>query len=341
MDAAVESGADVVKLQVVFAEEILPPEAGLVPLPGGLIPLYEVFRSLQRPVDFYAALAEQTKRRGAEFLGTAFGERSVRLLEEIGVRAWKVASPELNHEPLLERLAKTGLPIILSTGVSLPMDVERALEVIRTARNSAQGQASSVILLHCLTSYPAPENQANLRSIPTMAARYNLPTGLSDHSLDPVLLPVLAAALGAILVEKHLCLSRDADGLDDQVALVPDDFARMTNALRHYSSADSIETVIDELTLEYDSERMTAALGSGVLGLAESEASCYRRTNRSLHAVGALKAGTRLNPMNTAILRTEKVLKPGIAPRHRLKVYGCRIVHDLPSGDGISWDDIE
>ena len=141
IDAAADAGADIAKVQVVFADEILPPEAGLVPLPGGDTPLYEVFRKLERPLDFYAALADRAAARGIGFLASPFGEKSVRILEEIGVGAWKVASPELNHEPLLERLARTGLPIILSTGVSKSKDIERALEVVAGASHTGASPA--------------------------------------------------------------------------------------------------------------------------------------------------------------------------------------------------------
>jgi sialic acid synthase SpsE len=207
IDAAADAGADIVKTQVVFAREILPPEAGLVPLPGGPTPLYEVFRSLEQPPEFYAALAQRAEERGIGFLASPFGEKSVALLEDIGVKAWKIASPELNHEPLLERVAGTGLPLILSTGVSVPEDIRRALDVVDAAQRRAgekkadgpSGESTSrapVILLHCLTNYPAPENEANLRLIPTLTEAYRRPVGLSDHSLDPVLIPSLAAALG-------------------------------------------------------------------------------------------------------------------------------------------------
>lgn len=355
IDAAAEAGADVVKFQVVFADEILPPQAGLVPLPGGPVPLYEVFRSLERAPEFYAALAAHADSRGIGFLATPFGERSVRLLEGLGVRAWKAASPELNHEPLLGRLARTGRPIVLSTGVSRPEDIQRALEVIDSewrestapsrnqpvSRTSAEaGNQAAVIILHCLTCYPAPENEANLRAIPAMAAAYGRPVGLSDHSLHPVLLPALAAALGAVIVEKHITLDRGGGGLDDKVALVPDDFAKMISAMRHFGAMPFADA-LKELKREFTAERVESCLGSGRIGLAPSEEASYGRSGRSLHAVGGLGAGTMIGPENTALLRTEKVLKPGLAPRERHSAYGRRLRHGIPPGEGITWDDLD
>lgn len=349
IDAAVDSGADIAKVQVVFAEEILPPEAGLVPLPGGDTPLYDVFKKLERPVEFYAALAERADSRGIGFLASPFGEKSVRLLEEIGVEAWKVASPELNHEPLLIRLAQTGLPLILSTGVSRMKDIQRALKVIKSTPGPS-APSPPITILHCLTSYPAPEKEANLRTIPTLAAAFNHPTGLSDHSLDPVLIPALASALGAVLIEKHITLSKEAGGLDDPVALTPAAFAEMTASVKQFAlpgstaagkSAAHLAAVVDELAGEYGQERVEACLGDGVKRLAPSEEAHYRRTNRSIHAIGPLKAGTLITENNTAILRTEKVLQPGLEPRFRNEVYGSRLIRDVASGDGVTWEDLD
>ena len=336
IDAAADTGADIAKVQVVFADEILPPEAGLVPLPGGDTPLYEVFQKLERPVKFYAALAERAASRNIGFLASPFGEKSIRLLEEIKVGAWKVASPELNHEPLLIRLAQTGLPLILSTGVSKSRDIERALEVITGA--SLPGNTPQIVILHCLTNYPAPEAEANLKVIPALATAFNLPTGLSDHSLHPVIIPSLAAALGAVMIEKHITLSKKAGGLDDPVALNPEDFSRMTTAVRKFAMAG--DKAVDELSREYGQERIEACLGDGIKRLAPSEEAHYRRTNRSLHAIGPLKAGTLLSEENTAILRTEKVLNPGLEPRFRSEAYGRRLIRNIASGDGITLEDI-
>jgi len=395
IDAAADAGARIAKVQVVFAEEILPPEAGLVPLPGGDTPLYEVFEKLERPVEFYAALAERAASRNIGFLASPFGEKSIRLLEDIGVQAWKVASPELNFEPLLQRLAATGLPLILSTGVSKMEDIQRALEVIEKAAPGVRRQGKGlpqepgtpaasdaslpITILHCLTSYPAPENQANLRVIPALAAAFGHPAGLSDHSLDPILVPSLAAALGAVVIEKHITLSREAGGLDDPVALIPEAFAEMTAAVKRFALPENsrqgeagerpmispgtrsaqgkpptapagpgtapdpthLSAVINELAGEYGRKRVEACLGDGIKTLAPVEEGSYRRTNRSLHAVGPLKKGTVISEENTALLRTEKVLNPGLEPRHRGKAYGRRLLRDIPSGDGITLKDLQ
>ena len=352
IDAAAEAGADVAKFQVVFADEILPPEAGEVPLPGGMTPLYQVFRNLERPLDFYLALAEHTKARGLSFWASPFGKNSVQLLQQIGVEAWKVASPELNHEELVEQLSQTGLPLVLSTGVSQLGDIERALAI-----HAAASPSSPVGLLHCVTSYPAPEDNANLLCIPSLRNIFGVPVGLSDHSLNPILLPALASALGTFMVEKHFTLPGSQEGLDDPVALKPQEFAQMCAAMKHFapkpsasernlhgfsnsSSSLNLQQAVQELSQEFGAQRLRSCLGDGIKRLASAEEANYGRTNRSLHARRALNVGDVLTPENSAFLRTEKILRPGLPPRERHQAYGRTIIHPIPAGEGIRWEDL-
>ncbi|HRY55036.1 MAG TPA: N-acetylneuraminate synthase family protein, partial [Spirochaetia bacterium] len=210
--AAAEAGADCAKFQCVFAEEILHPETGTVPLPGGAIRLYDRFRRLEEPPSFYAEAKAEAERRGMLFLCTPFGIRSARLLRELGVGLMKVASPELNHLPLLAELAAYGLPTILSSGVSTLADIEAALGILRGRMDGRAGTggagAPSLALLHCVTAYPAPAEDYNLRLLAGLSSVFGIPTGVSDHSLDPVLVPALSVAAGSSIVEKHICLSR-------------------------------------------------------------------------------------------------------------------------------------
>jgi sialic acid synthase SpsE len=199
IDAAGKAGADCVKFQVIFADEIVHPRTGSIELPGGRTPIYQRFRELERDSSFYARLKEYTEKRGLLFLCSAFGLRSARLLRDLGVRAVKVASPELNHFSLLRELAGYDLPLIVSTGVSTLSDIERAL--IAASANT--------VLLHCITAYPAPEEEYNLRLIPNLRAIFGLPVGVSDHSRDPLLVPALAVSVGACVIEKHLALLGD------------------------------------------------------------------------------------------------------------------------------------
>ena len=329
-DAAVGAGADCVKLQLVHAEEILHPLSGIVDLPTGKVALYEQFRALEKEVGFYKDLKQYVEDRGALFLCSPFGIRSARELKSIGARAIKIASPELNHFPLLQEVAGYGLPLFLSSGVSTLGDIERALAV--TGRRN-------IVLLHCITSYPAPEEEYNIGVLASLRAILGVEVGLSDHSLDPVLVPVLAVLRGACVVEKHFTLSRADGGLDDPIALEPEAFGRMARRIRDSEKASPADALA-RLEGEYGVERVRGVLGSGVKELAPSERANYRRTNRSVHAVSEIRQGASIREADVAVLRTEKVLRPGLGPEFLPVVIGARVKRSVPAGEGIEWADI-
>jgi N-acetylneuraminate synthase len=328
VDAAADAGADCVKFQVVFADEIIHPLTGSVALPGGSVDLYRSFRAVERDAGFYARIQERASERGILFLATAFGLRSARLLRDIGARAIKIASPELNHYPLLREAAGYGLPLVISSGVSTLGDIERAMGC---------AGPSVALLLHCVTAYPAPEEDYNLRVLAPLAEIFGVPVGVSDHSLDPELVPAVAAAVGAAAVEKHFTLSRGGGALDDPIALEPAQLRAMVAALR---DLDGRSDALQVLRRRYGGPRVEAVLGSGRKGLAPSELANYGTTNRSLHAIARLGPGTVLSLENVAVLRTEKNLRPGLGPEHLEAVLGRRVVRPVDAGAGIVWDDL-
>ncbi|MEJ2663702.1 MAG: N-acetylneuraminate synthase family protein [Spirochaetia bacterium] len=328
--AAGQSGADCVKVQIVFADEILHPLAGKVSLPSGRISLFEHFKRCEREVSFYRKLKEYTEAQGLVFLCSVFGTKSLSMAVELGVCMIKTASPELNHFPLLQAIGGTGLPAVLSTGVSTLEDIEKALAVI--TRN--------VCILHCITSYPAPENEYNINVIPFLRKRFRIPVGVSDHSLDPELVPVLAAARGAALVEKHFTLQKDGPALDDPIALVPSEFRRMTEHIRQAETLPLTE-VLAQMEDRYGKARISAVLGDGRKELAPSEKDNYYTTRRSLLALVPIPKGNRLHEHNTALLRSEKNLRPGLGPQVIPAVYGKTARRFIPAGKGIAWDDLE
>lgn len=329
VDAAAEAGADCAKFQCVFADEIVHPNTGIVPLPGGSIPIYERFASLELGPDFYAAAKERAEAKGLLFLCTPFGLKSARLLRKLGVAAMKVASPELNHLPLIDELASYGLPTLVSSGVSTLGDMERSLSRL----------ACPVLLLHCVTSYPAPAEEYNLRLLPGLSSVFGLPCGVSDHSKDPVLVPALAVAWGAIGVEKHICLSRLDPGLDDPIALPPEDFATMVKAVREAARMGRAETLA-ALSSSHGEAQVEAVLGDGVKRLAPSESANYLRTNRSIHARVSIHEGEVFSSKNLALLRTEKILRPGLEPALLTAILGRTARRAIPSGEGVEWEDV-
>ena len=312
--AAAEAGADCVKFQHVIAEEIIHPATGLVPLPGGSILLYDRFKALQTSTTFLMEMMKEAEKHSTIFLCTPFGLQSARELRRLGVRAMKVASPELNHLPLLSELAKYGLPTLLSTGVSRLGDIEMAIDAFRSlpaTRIDGNDGAGRLALLHCVTAYPAPEEDYNLRLLPLLSAIFGCAAGVSDHSLDPVLVPALAVAMGASIIEKHICLSRTGDGLDDPIALPPDAFGLMVKAVRS-AAQDGYEKTLAAMVEIHGEARVEAVLGTGKKHLAPSEAANYERTTRSIHASRPIGQGEAFGAHNLAILRTEKVLRPGL-----------------------------
>lgn len=329
VDAVAETGADCAKFQCVYADEIVHPNTGSVPLPGGSVRIYERFKALELDADFYAAVKERAESRGLLFLCTPFGLKSARLLKRLGVKAMKIASPELNHLPLIDELASYGLPTLISSGVSTIADIERALSHL----------ACPTLLLHCVTAYPAPAEEYNLRLLRGLQSVFGHPTGVSDHSLDPILVPSLAVAMGAVAIEKHICLSRGDPGLDDPIALPPADFRRMVEAVRKAAELPAGATVAN-LSEEYGAETVETVLGNGVKHLAPSEAQNYTRSNRSVHARKAINKGEVFSQENLALLRTEKVLRPGLGPELLAHVLGRKARREVPSGEGIEWEDV-
>lgn len=325
IQGAKDSGADCAKFQVVYANEILHKNTGIVKLPGGNIPLYNVFKSLEQDINFYKKLKVETEKVGLIFMASPFGERSAKILHDIGSDMYKIASPELNHIPLIKQIYSYNKPIILSSGVSKLEDIERVLELINRNKTT---------LLHCITSYPAPEEDYNLKLISNLHNIFGVKTGVSDHSLDPVLVPSISVLLGATVVEKHITLSNNSDGLDDPVALNLKNFKIMCESIRKYENTEPAKG-LDQLKSIYGEERIIKIIGDGVKRLAESEKGNYGRTNRSLHAIIGLKAGTILTKENSALLRTEKILRPGIPPHLVDSFYGKKLMKDIPNGEGI------
>lgn len=347
VDCAVESGADGVKFQWVYADEILHPDTGFVKLPGGNIRLYDRFRQLECPVSFYKEMLEYAHSKGVKFVCSPFGLRSLEELLALNPDYVKIASPELNHFPMLEALAlyrenqrKKGeavVPVIVSSGVSKMKDIEKAISILGKEK---------VSLLHCITSYPAPESEYNLKLIGNLKNILGIETGVSDHSLDPVIVPALSIMCGGTIIEKHITLSRKTEGLDDPVALEGEQFALMMHVvhqteacLKRYGQEKGNEEIIRQLSESYGLEKVMECLGDGVKKLAPAEEANYGRTNRSLHFMKSLLKGSVVSETDVAVLRTEKVLTPGISPEYLSLVVGAVLSRDVENGAGVQLED--
>lgn len=349
VNAAADSGATTIKFQWVYADEILHPKTGFVDLPTGRIPLYDRFKQLECPLLFYKEMVDYVHSKGCKFCCSPFGLRSLRELLELNPDYVKIASPELNHYKMLEALrdyreeqsrrGEEKIPVILSSGVSKLEDIEKAVAIVGT---------ENVSLLHCITSYPAPEDEYNLRVITTFCKKFGIECGVSDHSLDPILVPVLSVACGGTVIEKHITLSRKTAGLDDPVALEPEQFALMVHVVgqteatfRQYGAEVGMQRTIDQLSEQFGREKVIACLGDGEKRLASAEEANYGRTNRSLHYMKDFPAGHVIAEGDIAILRTEKILTPGIGPEFYDKVIGKILKVAVQSGAGVQEGEVE
>src|ERR1700733_7038145 len=230
IQAAKESGADAVKLQTYTPDTItMRSKREYFQIRGGTIwdgrTLHDLYGEAHTPWDWQPELKRVADDLGLGFFSSAFDSTAVDFLENIGVPVYKVASCELIDIPLLEKLARTGKPLLLSTGMATLEEIEEAVKTVRRA------STEPIALLRCTSAYPASPCEMNLRTIPELARRFEVPVGLSDHTMD-IAVPVVAVALGACIIEKHFTLSRSLKGPDSVFSLEPAEFKAMVEAVR-------------------------------------------------------------------------------------------------------------
>ena len=308
VDAAADAGADAVKLQTYTADTITLDCDG----PGFVIEggpwdgrsLYELYQEAATPWDWHDALFARARERGLIAFSSPFDDTAVAFLEGLGAPAHKIASFEIVDIPLIERAAATGRPVIISTGMSSDAEV-------RDAVAAAQGGgAAGVIVLHCNSGYPTPLSDCNLRTIDHLRDLTGVAVGLSDHTLGTAV-ACAATALGAVMIEKHITLSRADGGPDAGFSLEPEEFARLCR----------------------DCRDAFAALGAPRSGRTRSEATS-RPFRRSLYAVEDIAAGAPLTRDNVRSIRPAFGLPPKVLP----EVLGKRAARAIARGTPLSWD---
>jgi N,N'-diacetyllegionaminate synthase len=278
VDAAADAGADAVKFQVFDVDRLVAEGTEKAEYQrrtdGGSESQDAMLRRLQLGRSAFEAIAERAAARGIAFLASPFDEESVDLLVELGVPAIKIASPDLVNLPLVEYASRTGLPVVLSTGMA---DLDESRAAVDAAH---AGGATELVLLHCVSAYPARAEDANLAAMATLAGEFDVPVGFSDHTLGTAV-AVAAAALGACLIEKHLTLDRTAPGPDHAASLEPQELADMVLACRAAS----------------------AAVGDGVKRPVAAELENISVTRRSVAAADDLPAGSVLTRSSLVALR--------------------------------------
>lgn len=306
INVAKKAGADAVKFQVFKAEDTVTRTAGKAAYQKKGTrkePQYKMLKKLELTKSEFKQLADYAKRKKIIFLASAFDKGSVDLLSELNVPAFKIPSGEITNLPLLRHVASKGKPIIMSTGMSTLGEIAEALEVIK------RGGAKDVILLHCVSDYPTKMEEINLRAIETLKRAFGGLVGLSDHTVG-ITIPIAAAALGAVMIEKHFTLDKKLPGPDHKASLEPGELEEMVIRIREVEKA----------------------LGSGIKEPTRGEHDVKRAVRRSIVAKVDIPRGAEITEEMLAFKR------PGIGlePKYVEKVVGKRARRDIKADELIT-----
>lgn len=330
IDIAAEAKADAIKFQLFRASKIYSPNCGKIPgKKGEKIDLYKFLKQTELPKNWLYPLKKYAESRGLIFIVTPFDEKSADELEKIGLAAYKIASPEISHLPLIKHVAKKQKSIILSTGFSRLSEIEDALDIIYKENNK------NIALMHCVSSYPAPLEDFNLKVIENLKMFFQVPVGISDHSKDPVIIPRLAALCGASVIEKHFTLDKNLPGADHHFALNPGELELLVKEVR------KVEKWSENKKKQFlKNPSYKKILGSGEKAIAPSEKEIYPGDKRSIFLIKDIKKGEKLSKKNVAVLRAERYLEPGIHPRFFDLVLGKKVVKTVKKYTGLQWADL-
>ncbi len=312
IDATAKAGADAVKFQTFDADRLAgadaPKAAYQQQTTDPVQSQRDMLAALQLSADDHRVLIDHCRSRRITFLSSPFDERSADLLIDLGVAAIKLGSGELTNGPLLRHVGAAGRPVLLSTGMSTIDEVAEAVDVLRAAG------CDELVLLHCVSSYPAPPQAANLRTMAAMRDRFGVPVGWSDHCPGHTT-ALAAAAAGAAVIEKHLTLDRAMPGPDHAASIEPDEFARMVRAIRD----------------------IDAALGDGAKRPMPCEADTRAVARRSVVTACDIPQGTAIEPTMLTSMRPAA----GISPMKLDALIGRRAARDLRAGHMLEWTDVQ
>lgn len=309
--AAKEAGADAVKIQTYTADTItLNCDADDFKVKGTLWDgrtLYDLYQEAYTPWEWHQAIFDEAKKCGLICFSTPFDKTAVDFLEDLGNPIMKIASFEITDIPLIEYAAKKGKPMVISTGIAMPEDIDLAVKTCKEAGND------DITLLKCTSSYPAPIEDANLKTMVDMKQRYGVKVGLSDHTMGYDV-AVAAVALGASLLEKHFILDRSIGGPDAAFSMEIREFAAMVKSIRN------VEKAIGEVLYPTDPSKIKG-----------------REFCRSLYIAEDIKAGDVITEKNVRSVRPGF----GLHPKHLSEVIGKKATRDLNKGERFSMDMIK
>lgn len=302
---AKECGADCIKIQTYTADTItIDCDNDYFKLKKGLwkgYKLYDLYNEAFTPWEWHKAIKDEAEKYGLDFLSTPFDKTSVDFLEELGVEFYKIASFELVDIPLIKYVASKGKPIIMSCGMGSIEEIETAINAIKSQGNN------DIILLKCCSQYPADYDNMNVLTISDMSERFNLPVGLSDHSMGSIA-PVVATSLGAKVIEKHFCLSREIKNPDSDFSMEPKEFKEMVDAVKLASRIK----------------------GRATYELSEAEKRA-KNTRKSIFCVKDIKAGEKFTEENIRVIRPGY----GLEPKYYEDILGKECKIDIKYGEPI------
>ncbi len=304
-DAAKAAGADCVKFQTFKAENLVSRGAQKAEYQknttgGGS--QAEMLKKLELSYSDFTALKEYCDRIGICFLSTPFDPESINFLNTIDMPFWKIPSGEITNYPYLRAIARTGRPVVMSTGMCSMEEIREAIQALR------ENGAGEIRLLHCNTEYPTPFEDVNLKAMQTLRAEFGLETGYSDHT-QGIEVPIAAAAMGAIIIEKHFTLDRNMEGPDHKASLEPEKLAAMVRAIRNIEKA----------------------MGNGIKAPSSSEKKNIPVARKSIVAKTGIRAGEILTEENL----TTKRPGTGISPMRWNEVIGTKAVRDFEEDEQI------
>jgi len=307
--AAKEAGADAIKLQTYTPDTItIDCNSEYFQIKQGTLwdgqTLYELYKKAYTPLEWQPKLKKIAEEENLICFSSVFDKTAVDFLEGINVSAYKIASLEITDIPLIEYVASKGKPIIMSTGIATLSDIEEAVNVCKRMGNE------QIALLKCVSAYPTPLEDVNLRTIPNLADTFKTVVGLSDHTLG-ISVPIASVALGACIIEKHLTLDRSLGGPDAAFSLEPEEFKAMVKSVREAEKA--LGEVSYDLT-----EKMKKS----------------REFSRSLFVAKDMKAGETFTKENVRSIRPGY----GLPPKYLKEILGKQATQDIKKGTPLSWE---
>jgi len=341
IDVIKEAGGDVAKFQIFHVEGFYPREAGrvdhlLAKQDGKTVFINDLVKKAEVADDVHKQLKAYCEEVGVMYLCSTPQSDMADYLDKMGVPAFKVASPETAKYPMIKHMAKTGKPLILSTGGSTFEETAESVKWVKDEGNE------NLILMQCVARYPADPFDSNLRVIKTFEEKFDVPTGMSDHSLDPLFVPLTAVAVGAKIIEKHFTLNRNQEGPDHAFAIEPHELKEMIKGIRAVEKVEGEEErlkLVKELTGRSD-EEIERVLGTGEKVVFPNEEGNRRFTHQCIFATRPIKKGEIFTEENIDVFRPG-LKEWGIEAKHWEEVLGSTAKRDIQPDQSLKWEDVK